>query len=58
MGKDSGQLSLTGDFEVFVIKVGLATEGRELGDGLEEVVVCVDGVALREPRIPVCLAED
>ena len=58
MCENGGELSLACLLERLTANVGLAAEGWEFGNGLEEVVVGIDGVALRETSIPVCLAKD
>ena len=58
MGKDRGKLSSTHLIEIVLGKVRLVTEGGELSDGLEEVVICIDLVSLGEASTPVVLTYD
>jgi len=58
VSKDGGKLPLAGLFECHIFQVGLAAEEGELGNSLEEVVVSVDRIGLREARSPFSLWED
>ena len=58
MSKDGGKLPLAGLLECHIIEIGLAAEEGELGNSLEEVVVRVDRISLREASSPLSLWED
>ena len=58
MSKDGGKLPLAGLLECQIFHIGLAAEEGELGNSLEEVVVRVDRIGLREASSPFSLWED
>ena len=58
MGKDGGKLPLACLIDCLIFDIGLSAEGGELGNSLEQVVVSVDIISLREGIGPLILWED
>ena len=58
MCEKHSQFSLAGSIELVAIQVGFSAEGWELGDSLEEILVGVDSIRVREGDRPLSLRED
>ena len=58
VSEDSGQLSFAGLFESITTDVVLSTEGWELSDSLQEIIIAVDWVGMGETSVPLCGSEE